>query len=91
MGLSRNRTPISVVFENLQDMSVEELVEEVDVTREQIKAVLDFVAQSLDTSVPEHTPSRQILILFDHRTPKGLVRDLSGHTIITAQSRIKRT
>jgi len=28
-----------------------------------------------------------VLILFDHGTPKGLVRALSGHTVHTAQSR----
>ena len=28
-----------------------------------------------------------MLILFDHGTPKGLIRVLPGHTIITAQSR----
>jgi hypothetical protein len=28
-----------------------------------------------------------MLILFDHGTPKGLARALSGHTIITAQGR----
>ena len=28
-----------------------------------------------------------MLILFDHGTPKGLVRALSGHTVHTAQSR----
>ena len=28
-----------------------------------------------------------MLILFDHGTPKGLARALSGHTIITAQAR----
>jgi hypothetical protein len=28
-----------------------------------------------------------MLILLDHGTPKGLVRALSGHTVITAQSR----
>jgi uncharacterized protein (DUF433 family) len=42
------RTPVSTVFENLQDMSVEELVEEFGVTREQIQAVLEFAARSLD-------------------------------------------
>jgi uncharacterized protein (DUF433 family) len=41
------RTPISTVFENLQDMSVDELVEEFGVTREQVEAVLEFVARSL--------------------------------------------
>ena len=28
-----------------------------------------------------------MLILFDHGTPKGLIRALPGHTIITAQSK----
>ncbi len=28
-----------------------------------------------------------MLILFDHGTPKGLIRTLAGHDIITAQSR----
>lgn len=28
-----------------------------------------------------------MLILFDHGTPKGLARALSGHTVTTAQSR----
>jgi len=28
-----------------------------------------------------------MLILFDHGTPKGLIRALSGHTVITAQSK----
>ena len=41
------RMPVATVFENLEDMSVEEVMEEFDVTREQIEAVLEFVAQSL--------------------------------------------
>ena len=32
-------------------------------------------------------PGRSVFILFDHGTPKGLVRALSGHTIITAHAR----
>jgi uncharacterized protein (DUF433 family) len=39
--------PVATVFENLEDMSVEEVMEAFDVTREQIEAVLEFVAQSL--------------------------------------------
>jgi uncharacterized protein (DUF433 family) len=46
------RMPVATVFENRQDMSVDELVEEFGVTREQIVAVLDFVAQSLKVSAP---------------------------------------
>jgi uncharacterized protein (DUF433 family) len=40
--------PVAAVFENLQDMSVEELVDEFGVTREQVDAVLQFAAQSAD-------------------------------------------
>jgi uncharacterized protein (DUF433 family) len=39
---------VSTVFENLQDMNVDELVEEFGVT-EQVQAVLEFVAQSAET------------------------------------------
>jgi uncharacterized protein (DUF433 family) len=41
------RLPVATVIENLEDLSVEEVMEQFDVTREQITAVLDFVAQSL--------------------------------------------
>jgi uncharacterized protein (DUF433 family) len=43
------RLPVATVIENLEDLSVEEVMEQFDVTREQITAVLDFVAQSLKT------------------------------------------
>ncbi len=46
------RTPISAVFENLQDMNIEELVEEFGVTREQVNAVLAFVAHSTEAPTP---------------------------------------
>jgi uncharacterized protein (DUF433 family) len=49
------RLPVATVIENLEDLSVEEVMEEFDVTREQINAVLDFVAQSL--KVPAATAS----------------------------------
>jgi uncharacterized protein (DUF433 family) len=41
------RLPVPTVIENLEDLSIEEVIEQFDVTREQITAVLDFVAQSL--------------------------------------------
>ncbi len=44
------RLPVATVIENLEDLSVDEVMEQFDVTREQIIAVLDFVAQSLKTS-----------------------------------------
>ena len=43
------RTPASVVFENLEDgMTIDEVVEQFPVTRDQVKAVLEFAARSLD-------------------------------------------
>jgi len=41
------RLPVATVVENLEDLSIEEVMEQFDVTREQITAVLEFVAQSL--------------------------------------------
>jgi uncharacterized protein (DUF433 family) len=47
------RLPVATVIENLEDLSVEEVIEQFDVTREQITAVLEFVAKSLRAdSVP---------------------------------------
>ena len=42
------RMPVATVFENLEDgMSIQEVMEQFDVTDEQIKAVLKFAALSL--------------------------------------------
>ncbi len=46
------RLPVATVFENLEDLSVEEVMEQFDVSREQIEAVLVFVAASLRSAVP---------------------------------------
>jgi uncharacterized protein (DUF433 family) len=51
------RMPVATVFENLEDMSVEEVMEEFDVTREQIEAVLEFVARSLMAPAPAPSPA----------------------------------
>ncbi len=45
------RTPVSVVFENIQDMTVAELAQEFALTREQIETVLQFAALSAETPV----------------------------------------
>jgi uncharacterized protein (DUF433 family) len=47
------RLPVATVIENLEDLSVEEVMEQFDVTREQITAVLEFVRQSLKTPPPQ--------------------------------------
>ncbi len=46
------RTPVAAVFDNLQDMSVDELVDEFGVTRAQVQAVLAFAASSAEAPVP---------------------------------------
>jgi uncharacterized protein (DUF433 family) len=44
------RMPVATVFENLEaGSSIEEIIEQFHVTREQIRAVLEFAARSLDT------------------------------------------
>ena len=44
-----SRTPVQLVFENLEDgMTIDEITEQWPVSRDEIKAVLDFAARSLD-------------------------------------------
>ncbi|HEX4135232.1 MAG TPA: DUF433 domain-containing protein [Bryobacteraceae bacterium] len=46
-----SRMPVKLVFENLEDgMTVDEITEQYDVAREQVKAVIDFAARSLETA-----------------------------------------
>jgi len=43
------RMPVATVFENLEaGASIDEIIEQFHVTREQAKAVLEFAARSLD-------------------------------------------
>jgi uncharacterized protein (DUF433 family) len=53
------RMPVSAVFENLEaGSSIEEIIEQFHVTREQIQAVLEFAARSLDTpKIPAGAPT----------------------------------
>jgi uncharacterized protein (DUF433 family) len=59
------RMPVSAVFENLEaGATVEEIVDQFDLTREQIRTVLKFAARSLDAqsafadgSTPAHAHS----------------------------------
>ena len=41
------RLPVATIIENLEDLGIDEVMEQFDVSREQITAVLDFVAESL--------------------------------------------
>jgi uncharacterized protein (DUF433 family) len=43
------RLPVATIFENLEDgLSIDEIMEQFDVTREQVTAVLNFAARSLE-------------------------------------------
>jgi len=47
--LRGTRTPVKVLFENLEaGMSIDELIEQFPVTREQIEGLMAFIARSLD-------------------------------------------
>jgi uncharacterized protein (DUF433 family) len=46
------RLPVATIFENLEDgLSIEEIMEQFDVTREQVTAVLGFAARSLQAPI----------------------------------------
>lgn len=49
------RVPVSAIFENLKSSSIDEVLENFHVTREQVQAVLDFAAKSAE---PGANPSR---------------------------------
>ena len=51
------RLPVATVIENLEDLSVEGVMAQFDVSREQIAAVLDFVAESLRGPAPSDAHS----------------------------------
>ena len=52
LGFRGTRMPVAAVFENLEDgLTIEEILEQFDVTREQVQAVLEFAARSLDAPV----------------------------------------
>jgi uncharacterized protein (DUF433 family) len=47
--LRGTRTPVKVLFENLQaGLSIDEVIEQFPVNREQIESLMAFVARSLD-------------------------------------------
>ena len=47
------RMPVSIVFDNLEaGATIDEIVQWFDVTPEQVKAVIEFAARSLEAPVP---------------------------------------
>jgi uncharacterized protein (DUF433 family) len=54
------RMPVSAVFENIEvGASIEEIIDQFDITREQILAVLEFAARSLDAPPSVRSPEAQ--------------------------------
>ena len=47
--LRGTRLPVATVFENLEDLSIEEVMEQFDVTREEIQSLLEFAARRSQT------------------------------------------
>jgi uncharacterized protein (DUF433 family) len=61
------RMPVSTVFENLESgATIDEIMEWFDVTREQIAAVLEFAARSLDSPNPPASEGRSVTPLDAH-------------------------
>jgi uncharacterized protein (DUF433 family) len=55
------RMPVSTVFENLETgATIDEIMEWYDVTREQVVAVLEFAARSLDAPAPVEPPAQTV-------------------------------
>ena len=71
------RMPVAAVFENLEDgVTIDELVGlYAGLTRDQVKAVLDFAARSLGA------PGPLMRILFDQGAPVPIAAFLSEHTL----------
>ena len=54
------RMPVSTVFENFESgATIDEIMKWFNVTREQVIAVLEFVARSLDAPPPVQQPAAQ--------------------------------
>ena len=52
---TNTRMPVSIVFDNLEaGATIDEIVEWFDVTPEQVKAVIEFAARSLEAPVSGH-------------------------------------
>src|SRR3984893_8950229 len=69
--LRGTRTPVKVLFENLEaGMSIEEVIEQFPVTREQLESLMAFVARSLDKAPSYGEIVAGMLVLFDDGTPR---------------------
>ncbi len=66
------RMPVSTVFENLEaGATIDEIMDWFDVTREQIVAVLEFAARSLDPPNPPVRETRTLTSPDEEKVHKG--------------------
>ncbi len=55
------RMPVCAVFDNLEaGATIEEIIEQFDISREQVNAVLEFAAGNLDAPVPAPAASSPV-------------------------------
>jgi uncharacterized protein (DUF433 family) len=75
------RLPAATVIENLEDLSIDEVIEQFDVTRGRSRqcSISWRRASALSRSL-------SVLFLFDHGMPNGLIRALPGHAVHSAQA-----
>ena len=82
--LKGTRMPVSAIFENLEaGANIDNIMEWYDgLNREQVKAVIEFAARSLDEA-PAYAPigSLRMLILFEQSTPVPIRPYLVGHDV----------
>jgi len=84
------RMAAATVFENLEvGSSIEEIIEQYDVTREQIQAVLEFAARSLDAPPVPVAAGVPDAHLFDQGVPRGLAASLRSHDVTEARKHPK--
>ena len=90
--LKDTRMPVSAIFENLEAGSdIEEIVNQFHVDLEQVKAVLEFAARSLDLSpLPSAPLPGPMRVLLDHTIPSGTARALVCPQVIEASSSFER-
>src|ERR1700693_3031595 len=84
--LRGTRTPVKVLFENLEaGMSIEEVIEQFPVTREHLESLIAVVALSLNKAPRYGEIVAGLLVLFDNGTPDKI--SAIRRTSMLAQSR----
>ena len=75
------RLQVVTVIENLEDLSIDEVMKQFDVTREQITAVLEFGPKASRRQFRRKPRNSSMLILLDHGAPRGVSHALRPHAV----------